>query len=91
MSFLLALLFPIAVQYQRGGWKKVLLPVALLALLIDVFVNYTEAALVLWSWPPKGHWTVSKRLKVLVADTGWRGGLSRPLAAVLNHIDPGHI
>ena len=77
---LLAVLYII---WARTGSKVVALP----ALVIDVALNYTTAS-VIWGWPHRGEWTISKRLKrdqarnfrfgVLVAD--W-----------LNRHDLGHV
>jgi hypothetical protein len=44
MSILLALLYPIAVQYERGGLWRIVLPVTMVTLVIDLIANYTELA-----------------------------------------------
>jgi len=61
MSLLLFLLYPIAIQFERGGAWRLLLPVILLALVIDILANYTELALV-FGLPRRGEWTFSQRL-----------------------------
>lgn len=91
MSFLLALLFPLAVQIKRKGWWYLVAPVTLIAWLIDIIANYTELALYTWDFPCKGEWTFSQRLNRLVKDTAWRGSHTRPVARVLNYFDHGHI
>ena len=53
MSILLFLLYPIAVQFERGGWWLLLAPITLLTLLLDVVCNYTELALLTWDLPQK--------------------------------------
>lgn len=91
LTILLALLYPIAVQAERGGWWRLVAPVTLVALVIDVIANYTELALLTWDRPRKGEWTFSQRLNRLVHNTGWRGRACRPVALVLNFFMPGHI
>jgi hypothetical protein len=63
-------LYPLAVQFERGGWWRLLAPVTLFALLIDVIANYTELALLTWDFPRKGELTFSTRLLRLRHDTG---------------------
>jgi hypothetical protein len=86
----LALLFPIAIQINRGGWWRIVAPITLLALLIDVLANYTTLALVLWDWPRAGEYTFSDRLVRLTRQTDWRGDVARDIAVILNRIDPLH-
>lgn len=88
MSILLALLYPIAVQYERGGMWRLLAPVTCFALVIDVIANYTELALLTWDFPKKNEFTFSTRLKRLKFDYGWRGKLAQPIVAYLNYFDP---
>lgn len=88
MSILLALLYPLAVQYERGGWWRVLAPVTVLALVIDVIANYTELALLTWDFPMRGEWTFSTRLKRLKYERGWRGALAKPITGYLNYFAP---
>lgn len=91
MSILLALLYPLAVQYERGGWWKLLAPVTLFALVIDIVANYTELALLTWDFPMQGEYTFSTRLKRLQRERGWRGSLARPIVVYLNFFYPGHV
>jgi hypothetical protein len=88
MTVLLWVLYPIAIQIERGGWWRLLTPVALLALAVDVLANWTELSLLLWQWPGRGVWTFSQRLSILIYVTGWRGDLARKIAPVLNAIAP---
>lgn len=88
MSLLLALLYPLAVQYERGSWWKTLLPLTLLTLLIDIIANYTELALLTWDFPKRGEWTFSTRLKRLQTDSGWRGALAQYVVVYLNFFAP---
>ena len=88
MTVLLALLYPLAIQYERGGVWLVVLPITFIALLIDVAANYTELALVTWDFPRKGEHTFSQRLYRLVRTPGWRREVCIPVANVLNWIAP---
>ena len=90
LPVLLALLFPIAIQINRGGWWRVVAPVTLLALLIDVLANYTTLALLLWDFPRVGEYTFSDRLVRLTRRPDWRGDIARDIATILNRIDPLH-
>lgn len=80
---LLAVLY---VLWARTRSKWIALP----ALLIDVFLNYTTASAV-WGLPQRGEWTISKRLKRQRFDAGRRGVWAWQLAEWLNKHDPGHI
>ena len=74
MSLLLFLLYPLAIQYERGGYWKAVLPITFVALVIDVYCNYTELALLTWDWPRDGEWTFSMRCKRMkVYEDTWGG------------------
>ena len=88
MTILLALLYPIAIQVERGGWWRVLAPVTLVALVIDVIANYTELALLTWDWPAPGEYTFSTRVKRLQYYPGWRGFVARCARWYTNFFDP---
>ena len=96
MTLLLWVLYPLAIQYERGGWWRCVLPVTLLALIVDVIANWTELALLsqqarrmgLWDWPRLGEWTFSTRLKRLRYNDDWRGDVGRYIARVLDAIAP---
>lgn len=68
-----------------------LLPLYLLAFVIDIAANYTELALLTWDWPLPGEYTFSKRLPRLMQIDDWRGSAARKAADYLNYFDPGHI
>ena len=87
----LALLFPIAIQYKRGGWWQIVLPVTGVALILDAALNYTSLALWTLDFPGSGEYTFSERLARLIHRTDWRGALARRVAAYLNHFDAGHV
>jgi hypothetical protein len=88
MSILLALLYPLAVQYERGGWWRVLAPVTLFTLVVDIIANYTELALLTWDFPKQGEYTLSTRLKRLQYDLSWRGELAPYIVTYLNFFAP---
>ena len=77
---LLAVLYII---WSRTGSMIVALP----AFVIDVFLNYTTAAL-LWGWPRKGEYTISKRLK---RPQTRNIHLAQKIVSALNRHDPGHV
>ena len=88
MSFLLAILYPIAIQYERKGWWYIVLPITLFALIIDVIANHTELVLLTWDYPRKGERTFSDRLLRLQHNTDWRGGIARVVVAYCNYWAP---
>lgn len=88
MSLLLLVLYPIAIQFERGGWWRLLFPITLLALIVDVVANYSELALLTWDWPAKGEYTFSTRcLRLQYYDT-WGGKVARCVKAYTNYFDP---
>ena len=87
MSLILLLLYPIAIQYERGGWWYLLAPVTFVALVIDIIANYTELALV-FGWPRKGEFTFSQRLKRLSYRADWRGDVAQWCIWYTNKFDP---
>lgn len=91
MFIILAILYPLAVQFERGGWWRLLAPVTFIAFLIDVWCNYTELALIFWDFPRRNEFTFSVRLRRLQHDEGWRGKLARPVVAYLNFFYAGHV
>lgn len=85
---LLAAAYPLAIQYERGGWWKLLMPFTLVVAIVDVYLNFTTFALCLWSAPGKKEITFSQHLERLVFDAGWRGVIARLVARFTNHFDP---
>lgn len=88
MTILLALLYPMAVQYERGGWWRLVAPLTLLALVVDVIANYTELALLTWDFPQKEEWTFSKRIPRLLQKNDWRASLLCPVVDFLDTLAP---
>ena len=88
MSILLALLFPIAIQYERGGFWYLVLPITLLAFVVDVIANYTELALLTWDFPRVNEFTFSQRLSRLKRDESLRGKVCLAISNILDYISP---
>lgn len=84
----LAILYPVAIQYERGGLWRLLLPITLVALVLDVVLNYTSLALLTWDSPLRKEYTFSIRLERLVFSYGWRKQIARAIAVYLNYWDP---
>ncbi len=87
----LALMYPLAIQYQRGGLWRVLTPLAFVAAIIDVWANYTGLALLTWDAPKEGERTFSQRCARLIRQTGWAGSVGRLTQAYCNFFMKGHI
>jgi hypothetical protein len=87
MTLLLALLYPLAVQYERGGWWRLVAPVTLFTLLIDVIATHSELALIC-GWPRKGEWTFSTCLLRLRYRGDLVGKLCRGVIDYLNFWAP---
>lgn len=85
---LLALIFPLAIQYEKGGNWRWLLPLYATAALLSVLVNFTWLSLLCWEMPRKREITTSQRCERLVFEPGWRGALARMIARYTNRFDP---
>ena len=88
LPVLLALAYPLAIQYERGGWLRVLMPFTALVALLDVWLNWTTFSLYLWSAPAKREYTFSQHLERLVFSPGLRGIVARAIARYTNRFDP---
>jgi len=88
LPLFVALGYPLAIQYERQGWWRVLMPFTALVAVVDVYLNWTTFSLLLWSAPGKKEYTFSEHLERLVFDTGWRGKIARVIARYTNHFDP---
>lgn len=92
MTLLLALLYPFAIQYQRGGkWETYLKWLAVITAVIDVIANYTELALLTWDFPRAGERTFSQRCARLIHQDGWAGIVGRLTQKYCNFFMSGHI
>lgn len=100
LPVLLLVLYSIGVQYNRKGLPEPFVAIckvaAAIALVLDFVLNWTLLSLYLWELPrprigdQKPEWTFSDRIERLVFDTGWRRVVARPIAWLLNVIDPNH-
>lgn len=88
MTLLLVILYPLAIQIERGGWWRLLLPITVLALIVDVLANYTELVLLTWDWPAAGEYTFSTRCVRLQYYPGWAGCVARFARWYTNYFDP---
>jgi hypothetical protein len=91
ISLIVLLLFPLAVQYERGFLWSVLLTVTGILpvfFLLDMIANRTELALLFWDWPAPYELTISQRLMRLQHECGWRARMARPLVGLLNYFSP---
>jgi hypothetical protein len=90
IALLTLLLFPVAIQYERGGAWHVLFPLYFIVAVLDVIANYTEISLLCLAWPEAGKPTVSMRIPGILLQGGWRGALAYDVARYLNYFAPGH-
>lgn len=86
--FMLAIVYPIGIQFERGGRWGVLLPFYALAAILSVTVNVTWLSLVMWELPRKREITTSQRCVRLVFSAGWPGSMARAVARFTNRFDP---
>ena len=91
LPLILLAVYPLAIQYERGGQWRLLLPVYLAAGLLDVLLNYTALVLYTWDFPAHGEWTFSTRLKRLQYYSGLRGSIARVCRDYLNFWQKGHV
>jgi len=85
--FLLPLYF-LTIQAERGGLWRIFWVFGLVALPVDIILNFTELALVTLDFPKRSEWTFSTRLFRLQYNTDWRGDMARYFVKVLNAIAP---
>ena len=91
MTLLLILLYPLGIQYQRGGLWLLVAPIAYLALFVDIVANYTELALLTLDFPQAGEETFSKRCRRLITQDGWAGFVGRITQKYTNFFMANHI
>lgn len=84
------LLYAVGIQYLRGGWWRFLVPITVVAAVLDVLLNYSLFAAMTLDWPRRGELTFSQRLNRLVTNADWRGRAARWTAKyMLDWIAPG--
>lgn len=95
--FVLAILYPIAIQYERGGFWFILVPfVTFPTFLIDIFANATMISIIYGEMPFKyshilnrREYTFSDRLERLVKDESHElYNVSVMIALWLNKVSP---
>lgn len=91
LPMILAVRFIVAIQYKRGGWWRLLTPLAIRTGILDIYLNYTTFSVYLWEWPREKEYTLSKRLERLVYATGLQGLVARLIARFTNRFDDNHI
>lgn len=91
LPLILLVVYPLAIQYERGGKWRVLIVLYLPAGVLDVLLNYTTLALYTWDFPARGEWTFSTRVRRLQYYPGWRGAIARLLKTYLNFWQKGHV
>jgi hypothetical protein len=91
LSLILALVYPLAIQYKRGWWMWWVLPLTLAALVLDVVANYTELALLTWDRPQAKEYTFSQRLYRLQWGTPWQQFVAKVTIPYLNFFDRDHV
>lgn len=85
---ILLAVYPLAIQYERGGWWHWLFWLYFPAGLLDVLLNYTTLALYTWDFPKAGEYTFSRRLSRLQRQTDWRRWFAVVLKPFLDYFDP---
>jgi hypothetical protein len=89
--------YPLAVQVDRAHWawvcaKPVTVPLAALAGLVDIYLNFTTFSLYLWDMPQAGELTLSTRTsRRLQFYADWRGDVARVIKAYCNFFRANHI
>lgn len=88
LPLILLAVYPVAIQYERGGWWRVLIVLYLPAGVLDVMLNYTTLALYTLDFPKAGEYTFSRRLSRLRRRTDWRRWFAVVLKPFLDYFDP---
>ena len=88
LPLFLAASYPLAIQYERAGFWKILMPFTLVVAIVDVWLNFTTFSVLFFETPGKKEITLSQRLERLVSDAGWRGKIARLIARYTNKFDP---
>lgn len=63
LTLLVALLYPLVIQFKRGGWRKAVCAIpALVVFVLDIIANYTELSWV-WGKPLPREYSISRRVR----------------------------
>lgn len=88
LTTVVALTYPLVIQYKRGGLYRVLYPFAALVLALDVLASYTEWWLV-FGKPAAGDHTITQRVRSMhTADADSRRNLARLVQVYLDACEP---
>lgn len=89
---LMLVLYAAGIQYEAGGWMRWwLLPLVLVAAVLDVLLNYTVLAVYTADFPLRGEFTFSQRMPRLIEAGGRVGKVCLLLALALNVLAPGGV
>jgi hypothetical protein len=98
LPLILAILYPIAIQYERGGLWQIFYLVAVPAVIVDFFANFLVFSIVFYDKPfrysatlHRLEYTFSDRLERLVFELGWKRKVARFIAKTLNSIAPSKV
>lgn len=67
LTALVAVSYPLAVQYKRGGLWTLLAPFTAVVLLVDFLASFTEWSLVFGA-PKRGEYTITQRIESMHTD-----------------------
>jgi hypothetical protein len=70
----------VAINFERGGWWNLLVPMAIKTGAVDIFLNYTSFRVLMWSKPGPGEYTISKHLERLVLLQTRKGAFCRHIS-----------
>ena len=88
LPLILLAVYPAAIQFERGGWWRLLFWLYYPAAVLDVLLNYTVLALYTWDFPRAGEYTFSRRLSRLLLRSDWRRWFAVVLKSFLDYFDP---
>jgi len=90
IDLLCLLLYPALVGLSNPKKNWYLLPVTILAWIVDFVANFTTISILVGSLPKGGEWTFSQRLERLCKETGPDQQLFIEISKKLNRVDPLH-
>lgn len=83
--------YPVGIQFERGGWWRLFFWAYIPVGLADIWLNYTTMRVYFWGRPLPGEYTITRQVKRLKTDPGWRGAIARVLRDYLNFWQAGHV
>ena len=83
-----AFLYPLAIQFKRGGLWLAIAPLTIFVVLLDVLANYTELAFI-FGWPREGEYTITRRIRRMHFDeVAARRDLAKLVQTYLDAAEP---